>query len=109
MDERRVMTLWRQAGLPEYFLGNGGTNVRLVAFAQMVATERHEQLEAENAALKREAHTWSKAAEHYAKPLQPLDPLDVEELWDVANADPYADEVHHEFARLIQRKLGIGG
>lgn len=66
------------------------------------------RLRAENAAMKREAHTWSKAAEHYAKPLEPLDPLDVEELWDVANADPYADEVHHEFARLIQRKLGIG-
>ena len=73
-------------------------------------TAEHERdiLRTENAALKREAHTWSKAAEHYAKPLQPLDPLDVEELWDVANADPYADEVHHEFARLLQRKLGIG-
>lgn len=74
-------------------------------------TAEHERdiLRAENAALKREAHTWSKAAEHYATPLHPLDPLDVEELWDVANADPYADEVHHEFARLLQRKLGIGG
>jgi hypothetical protein len=73
-----------------------------------LTAERLAALEAENATLKREAHTWSKAAEHYAKPLQPLDPLDVEELWDVANADPYADEVHHEFARLLQRKLGIG-
>ncbi len=72
------------------------------------AADEIERLRTENAALKREAHTWSKAAEHYAKPLQPLDPLDVEELWDVANADPYADEVHHEFARLLQRKLGIG-
>ena len=66
-------------------------------------------LAAENAALKREAHTWSKAAEHYAKPVQPLDPLDVEELWDVANADPYVDEVHQAFARLVERKHGIGG
>ena len=74
-----------------------------------VTAERLAALEAENAALKREAHTWSKAAEHYAKPLEPLDPLDVEELWDAANADPYADEVHQEFARLVQRKLGIGG
>ncbi len=30
------------------------------------------RLQAENAALKREAHTWSKAAEHFAKPRQPL-------------------------------------
>jgi hypothetical protein len=74
-------------------------------------TAEHERdiLRTDNAALKREAHTWSKAAEHYAKPLQPLDPLDVEELWDVANADPYVDEVHQAFARLVERKHGIGG
>lgn len=30
------------------------------------------RMRTENAALKREAHTWSKAAEHYAKPRQPL-------------------------------------
>lgn len=84
------------------------TDSRLEEWFPLTA-ERLAALEAENAALKREAHTWSKAAEHYAKPLQPLDPLEVEELWDVANADPYADEVHHEFARLLQRKLGIGG
>ena len=37
-------------------------------------TAEHERdiLRTENAALKREAHTWSKAAEHYAKPRQPL-------------------------------------
>jgi hypothetical protein len=29
--ERR---LWRECGLPEYFLGNGGTNHKLVAFAE---------------------------------------------------------------------------
>ncbi len=74
-------------------------------------TAEHERdiLRTENAALKREAHTWSKAAEHYAKPLEPLDPLDVEELWDVANGDPYVDEVHQAFARLIEHKHGIGG
>lgn len=33
-DDAGVMRLWRKAGLPEYFLGNGGTNYRLVAFAQ---------------------------------------------------------------------------
>lgn len=49
-----------------------------------------------------------KAAERFAKPPDPLDPLDVEELWDVANGDPYVDEVHQAFARLIERKHGIG-
>lgn len=97
-------------GETEDGLGWGGL---VASKAEMRAEREHDaelaRLRAENAALKREAHTWSKAAEHYAKPLQPLDPLDVEELWDVANADPYADEVHHEFARLLQRKLGIGG
>ena len=74
------------------------------------ATARMDALEAQNAALKREAHTWSKAAEAYAKQAQrtPLDPLDVEELWDKANADDTADEVHHAFARLLERAHGIG-
>ena len=85
------------------------SSIAKISEALAEASFELKRLHAENAALKREAHTWSKAAEHYAKPLEPLDPLDVEELWDVANADPYADEVHHEFARLIQRKLGIGG
>jgi hypothetical protein len=41
--------------------------------AGLVAAERERDiLCTENAALKREAHTWSKAAEHYAKPRQPL-------------------------------------
>jgi len=35
-DDREVMRLWRQAGLPEYFLGNGGTNDRLVEFAKLI-------------------------------------------------------------------------
>ena len=34
VDDREVMRLWRECGLPEYFLGNGGTNDKLVAFAQ---------------------------------------------------------------------------
>jgi hypothetical protein len=37
-----------------------------------LTAERLAALEAENAALKREAHTWSKAAEYYAKSRQPL-------------------------------------
>lgn len=34
VSEAEVMILWRASGLPEYFLGNGGTNHRLVAFVQ---------------------------------------------------------------------------
>jgi len=34
--------------------------------------------------------------------------VDVEELWDKANADDAADEVHHAFARLLERAHGIG-
>lgn len=69
-----------------------------------------ERMSAENARLSREAYTWSKAAETYAKQAQrtPLDPVDVEELWDKANADDAADEVHHAFARLLERAHGIG-
>ena len=36
-DDAEVMRLWREAGLPEYFLGNGGTNRQLVAFARLCA------------------------------------------------------------------------
>ena len=32
-DDADVMRLWRECGLPEWFLGNGGTNHRLVEFA----------------------------------------------------------------------------
>lgn len=69
-----------------------------------------DRLRAENARLGLEAYTWSKAAETYAKQAQrtPLDPVDVEELWDKANADDAADEVHHAFARLLERAHGIG-
>jgi hypothetical protein len=70
-------------------------------------------------ALAREAHTWSKAAEHYAKPRQPLDPLEIEELWDKANeewgasltdaAEPFrGEDAFHHFARLLERAHGIG-
>ena len=37
--ERNVMCLWREAGLPEYFLGNDGTNQKLVAFTEAVADD----------------------------------------------------------------------
>ena len=90
-----------------------------IAATMALLHEGCKRLEAENAALKREAHTWSKAAEHYAKPRQPLDPLEVEELWDKANeewgasltdaAEPFrGEDAFQHFARLIERKHGIG-
>lgn len=39
-DDAEVMRLWRECGLPEYFLGNGGTNHKLVAFAARIQSER---------------------------------------------------------------------
>lgn len=35
-DDAEIMRLWRECGLPEHFLGNGGTNHKLVAFADRV-------------------------------------------------------------------------
>ena len=43
IDDRNVLRLWRAAGLPEYFLGNGGTNHKLVAFASMIAAAEREE------------------------------------------------------------------
>jgi len=41
MNEERVMWLWRQAGLPEFFLGNVGTNRHLLEFTRLILwTER---------------------------------------------------------------------
>lgn len=37
VDDAKVMQIWREVGLPEYFLGNGGTNHRLVEFARRCA------------------------------------------------------------------------
>lgn len=33
-DDAEVMQIWRECGFPEDFLGNGGTNHKLVAFAE---------------------------------------------------------------------------
>jgi hypothetical protein len=35
-DDAEVMRIWREVGLPEYFLGNGGANHKLVAFAARI-------------------------------------------------------------------------
>jgi hypothetical protein len=35
-DDAAIMSLWRECGLPECFLGNGGTNHKLVAFADRI-------------------------------------------------------------------------
>lgn len=76
-----------------------------------LSAERLAALEAENAALKREAHTWSKAAEAYARPREALDPIDVEDIWDEANQicsrDGNNEDAHIVFARLLQRAHGI--
>lgn len=37
-DDGEIMKIWRECGLPEWFLGNGGTNHKLVAFAERVAS-----------------------------------------------------------------------
>lgn len=68
-----------------------------------------EQRRAENARLGREAHTWWTAARDAEKRAQraPLDPLDIEEMWDeVTSMD--VDDWHQEFARRIERRHGIG-
>lgn len=39
-DDAEVMRLWRECGLPEYFLGTAGTNHKLLAFAKCFAARR---------------------------------------------------------------------
>jgi len=34
--DAKIMQLWRECGLPEHFLGNGGTNHKLVSFAARI-------------------------------------------------------------------------
>ena len=34
LKPERIERLWREAGLPEYFLGNGGTNSKLYKFVE---------------------------------------------------------------------------
>ena len=65
VDDAEVMRIWRECGLPEYLLGNGGTNRRLVAFAQAVARallashgERDAVLEEALAIAEQEADRW---------------------------------------------------
>jgi len=81
-----------------------------------ITAERLAAMERENLHLAREARTWWEAAQTYAKQAQrtPLDPVDLEELWDKAHeqwndAKGDHDDVHEMFARLIERAHGIGG
>lgn len=46
-DDERVMRIWRECGLPEYFIGNGGTNDKLVEFAERVAEAALSEAQAE--------------------------------------------------------------
>ena len=43
-DDREIMRIWRECGLPEYFLGNGGSNHKLVAFADRLRAELREEM-----------------------------------------------------------------
>jgi hypothetical protein len=43
VNEAEVVELWRQAGLPEYCIGNGGTNARLCDFARLIAAAERER------------------------------------------------------------------
>lgn len=38
-DDARTMEIWRECGLPEWFLGNGGSNHHLVEFRGRVLEE----------------------------------------------------------------------
>lgn len=85
-----------------------------VAFGTIEHTEKAGELLAElvkaNEALAREAHEWWTAARDAEKRAQrvPLDPLDIEEMWDEVTA-MNLDDWHQEFARRIERRHGIGG
>lgn len=43
-DDTEIMRLWRESGLPEYFLGNGATNHNLVKFAANIAAAEKERI-----------------------------------------------------------------
>lgn len=82
---------------------------RDLQYARDGLTKGRSRMREDNERLAREAYTWSKAAETYAKQAQrtPLDPIDIEEMWDeVSNMD--VDDWHQEFARRIERRHGIG-
>jgi hypothetical protein len=44
MTVHPIETLWRQCGLPEYFLGNGGTNTKLYALYDAIRAAQPEYL-----------------------------------------------------------------
>lgn len=77
-----------------------------------VARERLASLEAESAALKREAHTWSKAAETYAKPRAPLTRQQIDDV--MTQHYPLSSLLREEVdafeacVRDIERLHGIG-
>ena len=77
-----------------------------------VARERLAALEAENTALKREAHTWSKAAEAYAKPRAPLTRQQIDDV--MTQHYPLSSLVREEVdafeacVRDLERLHGIG-
>lgn len=70
-------------------------------------------LAAENNALQREAHTWSKAAEHYAKPLQPLTREQIDavmtEHYPLSSLLREEVDAFEACVRDLERLHGIGG
>lgn len=40
VNDRAIADIWRDVGLPEYFLGNAGTNHRLVEFANRLREQQ---------------------------------------------------------------------
>lgn len=83
---------------------------RDLQYARDGLTKGRTRMREDNERLAREAHTWRTAARDAEKRAQrvPLDPIDIEELWDEVMADPSTDEPHQEFARRIERRHGIG-
>ena len=77
-----------------------------------LTAERLAALEAENAALKREAYTWSKAAEAYAKPRAPLTRQQIDDV--MTQHYPLSSLVREEVdafeacVRDLERLHGIG-
>lgn len=53
-NDSEVMRIWRECGLPEHFLGNGGTNGKLVEFAKRTAQAQVETLTFELSSAKAE-------------------------------------------------------
>lgn len=67
-DDSDVMRMWRECGLPEFFLGNGGSNAKLVQFAKLAAETKVAELTRELEDLnKKHSIAWSNCKTSGAK------------------------------------------